>query len=564
MSHQVIPRKYRPQTFDQLVGQDAITKCFLSMIQRNVIPHALLMCGTRGVGKTSTARIFSKALLCPSRTEDGNPCSTCDSCKQVETGHHLDVLEIDGASNNGVEAIRELRETAHYLPSGGKHKIYIIDEVHMLSNSAFNALLKILEEPPPHLIFVFATTDPGQLPATILSRVMRFDFHPIKTPMLAKHLTFIAKNESRKISNAAINKIAAMGDGSMRDAEMLLEQVFAFFEPEHAVEVSDLETLFSLVGQDRICSLVEHIGQEDANGCMQLLAQMLSEGYDPYTIGLELQRFLRYVLLAVEAPNMLKLELEHSPELIKRLQTMRTLPGFTADCLLIMFQCLLKSLQTMRYADHPQWVLEACLLQLSKVRLWFHLGESMPTATNTAPHPVRPNPTPQPLQSEPSAKPRELSTPHAPAPSNTTPTQPPESSSSSETQTFFQTIQAKDPVLYGLVKSCHVHILGQQVTIAKGRNAFTFDQLKDSRNKKRFLEACKDSSFADKQIIFKDDAEGTTQMSSPSSALVPDLKERKQRLINSPTVKTLKAQLGAEITKVVEDKSVLDLEDTTK
>ena len=227
MSYQVFARKYRPQTFDDLVGQAHVTRTLKNAVEQNRLAHAYLFVGPRGIGKTSTARILAKALNCvngPTIT----PCGVCDSCKEITGGNSLDVLEIDGASNNGVEQVRELRDNVRYAPSKGHFKIYIIDEVHMLTSAAFNALLKTLEEPPPHVKFIFATTEPQKVLPTILSRCQRFDLHRIPANLIAQHLQFIAGKEKIVLDPAAAHAIAKGADGGLRDAESMLDQLVAF------------------------------------------------------------------------------------------------------------------------------------------------------------------------------------------------------------------------------------------------------------------------------------------------------------------------------------------------
>ncbi|KAB2647060.1 MAG: DNA polymerase III subunit gamma/tau, partial [Verrucomicrobia bacterium] len=222
MSYQVIARKYRPQRFADVVGQEHVTDTLSNAIKQNRIAHAYLFCGPRGTGKTTIARIFAKALNCtggPKVDFDDNDSRV----KEITEGRAMDVLEIDGASNNGVEQVRELRETCQYVPASGKFKIYIIDEVHMLSTAAFNALLKTLEEPPAHVKFMFATTDPEKVLATILSRCQRFDLRRIPTALIVKHLAHIAGLEKVKIDDAALYAIARGADGGMRDAESTLD-----------------------------------------------------------------------------------------------------------------------------------------------------------------------------------------------------------------------------------------------------------------------------------------------------------------------------------------------------
>jgi len=227
VSYQVFARKYRPQNFDDVLGQDHVTQTLKNAIQRQRLAHAYLFVGPRGTGKTSTARILAKSLNCV-HGPTVNPCGICDSCKEISQGLSLDVLEIDGASNNSVDQVRELRENVRFAPVRGKYKIYIIDEVHMLTQQAFNALLKTLEEPPAHVIFVFATTEPHKVLPTILSRCQRFDLRRIPAQMIAKHLSYIAKKEEVTLTQEAAEAIAVAAEGGLRDAESMLYQLVAF------------------------------------------------------------------------------------------------------------------------------------------------------------------------------------------------------------------------------------------------------------------------------------------------------------------------------------------------
>ena len=225
--YQALYRKYRPKTFDDVVGQDVIVKTLKNSIKNDMVSHAYLFCGPRGTGKTSIAKIFAKILNC-TNLKDLEPCNECVSCIQVNTNQNIDIIEIDAASNNGVDEIREIRNKITLVPANSKYKIYIIDEVHMLSGAAFNALLKTLEEPPSHVIFIFATTEPQKIPTTILSRCQRFDYKKISDSKIVERLKFIAKSEKINISDEALFEIARLSDGGMRDSISLLDQALAY------------------------------------------------------------------------------------------------------------------------------------------------------------------------------------------------------------------------------------------------------------------------------------------------------------------------------------------------
>ena len=277
MSYQVIARKYRPQTFADVIGQEHVTQTLTHAIEQNRIAHAYLFCGPRGTGKTTIARIFAKAL-----NVTGGPKADFDDndpkAKEISEGRSIDVLEIDGASNNGVEQVRELRETCKYAPASSKFKIYIIDEVHMLSTAAFNALLKTLEEPPEHVKFMFATTDPEKVLPTILSRCQRFDLRRIPASLIVQQLTKIAKEENVKISPEALYAIARGADGGMRDAESTLDQLISFCGDK--IEESDVLSMFGLTAQKQLLELSLAILGGEIETALRVLNDLAKGGKD--------------------------------------------------------------------------------------------------------------------------------------------------------------------------------------------------------------------------------------------------------------------------------------------
>ena len=275
MSYQVIARKYRPQRFCDVVGQDHVSQTLANAISGERVAHAYLFCGPRGTGKTTLARIFAKCLNCTDGPKVDFPDDD-SKCIEIAEGRSIDVLEIDGASNNGVEQVRELRETCVYAPASSKFKIYIIDEVHMLTTAAFNALLKTLEEPPAHVKFMFATTEPEKVLPTILSRCQRFDLRRIPVAKIVAHLAYIAKKEKWMIEAAALQAIARGADGGMRDAESTLDQLISFCGDK--VTEADVLSMFGLSSQAQVLSLTNAVLQGEAETALRELHELTSGG----------------------------------------------------------------------------------------------------------------------------------------------------------------------------------------------------------------------------------------------------------------------------------------------
>jgi len=360
--YQVLARKWRPQQFDEVVGQDHVATTLKNAIEQNRLAHAYLFVGPRGIGKTSIARIFAKALNCV-KGPTATPCDKCDNCKEIANGNSLDVLEIDGASNNGVEQVRELRDTCRYTPARAKFKIYIIDEVHMLTTQAFNALLKTLEEPPPHVKFIFATTDPQKVLPTILSRCQRFDLRRIPAVLLVKHLKKIAKDEQITIDDEALTAIARGAEGGMRDAESTLDQLIAFCGDKIAEK--DVLSVFGLVAHEKIAALTDAIIDGATNVALKTLKELDEVGKDLQRLLADLLDHYRNLLVltiggaGAELVDVPDTELE----LLKR-QAGR----IDADAVLRVIDALAGAEGRLRYALSKRIYFEIALVRAIKTR----------------------------------------------------------------------------------------------------------------------------------------------------------------------------------------------------
>jgi len=299
MAYEVLARKWRPQQFDDVVGQQHVTQTLKNAIESSRIAHAYLFVGPRGIGKTSVARIFAKALNCATGPTV-RPCDKCDSCREITAGTSLDVLEIDGASNNGVEQVRDLRDNVKYAPARGPYKIYIIDEVHMLSQQAFNALLKTLEEPPEHVKFVFATTEPQRILATILSRCQRFDLRRIPAGLIVERLGQIAESEGIAVSQDALLAVARGAEGGLRDATSALDQLIAFRGKQ--IEEQDVLSVFGLVARSTLEALADAVLEGEITKLLEIVAELDENGKDMQRLVLELIEHFRNLLICIHAP----------------------------------------------------------------------------------------------------------------------------------------------------------------------------------------------------------------------------------------------------------------------
>ncbi len=357
--YSAIYRDFRPDRFDQIVGQDHIVKVLKNQIAAGQTGHAYLFCGTRGTGKTTTARILAKALNCEAEDRSARPCCECENCRAVREGTFMDVIEIDAASNNGVDSIRELRESVKYPPVKGRNKVYIIDEVHMLSPGAFNALLKTLEEPPEHVVFILATTEPQKLPATILSRCMRLDFRRVSEEIIAENMRNICEARGISAEPAALALIAVNADGSVRDSLSILEQCIS--TGQDLISRADVAELLGTAGEEALIALTDSVIRGDVSEALIQLDQMIRAGSDVKQLMKEWLSHLRNLLMAKyveESAGLLNMSAENAE------RVRRQSGEIDGNLLNYAIEELSKTISESRWSSQPRVLLEVCIVRL--------------------------------------------------------------------------------------------------------------------------------------------------------------------------------------------------------
>ncbi|MDP3092884.1 MAG: DNA polymerase III subunit gamma/tau [Nitrospira sp.] len=390
MDYQVSARKYRPGTFDDVVGQSHVVQTLMNAVDTKRIAHAYLFSGTRGVGKTTVARILAKALNCE-QGPTGHPCNTCVNCVEITQGTSVDVMEIDGASNTSVDDVREIRENVKFSPFRGHYRVYIIDEVHMLSNSAFNALLKTLEEPPSHVVFIFATTEIHKIPATIMSRCQHYNFRRIARQEIIDRLRHVATQDGMTIEDRSFTALARASEGSMRDGLSLLDQAVAF--GGKTIAHADLEVLLGAVPQELVQGMSAAILSQDSPAALAILANLLDQGHDLKAFCSDVVEHLRNLLVAsvVSAGPELRGLIEATEEDIHQLalEAKKLTPEQLQELLTIFSQAE----DSLRYSAHPRFVLEAAAVRATRLVRQQEKRTEAPSQAATSPLAQKPSTT---------------------------------------------------------------------------------------------------------------------------------------------------------------------------
>lgn len=415
MDYQVSARKYRPGTFGDVIGQPHVVQTLVNSITTKRIAQAYLFSGTRGVGKTTVARILAKALNCE-RGPTGTPCGTCSNCLEIAQGTSVDVMEIDGASNTSVDDVREIRENVKFAAFRGKYRVYIIDEVHMLSNSAFNALLKTLEEPPPHVVFIFATTEIHKIPATILSRCQHYNFRRIARTEIAERLRHVVDQDKIVIEERSLMALARASEGSMRDGLSLLDQAVAF--GGKTIVHTDLEALLGAVPQELVRAMIQAITAQESAAALRVLAQLLDQGHDLRAYCAEVVEYLRNMLVVsvVTSPQEWQGLIEASAEDLAQMAA--DARSFSPELLQELLVIFTQAEDSLRLSAHPRFVLETAAVRATRL---------LRRADGKAPQAVQSTQTTRPPQAAPVRTGQPVSQARSADPMPSLPPRPPQS-----------------------------------------------------------------------------------------------------------------------------------------
>jgi len=489
MVYKVIARKWRPQTFDEVIGQKHVTRTLKNAISDRRIHHAFLFTGERGVGKTSVARILAKCLNCHAGASP-EPCGTCPSCVEITSGYSIDVHEIDGASNTGVDDIRTLRENIKYMPSRDRYKIYIIDEVHMLSTSAFNALLKTLEEPPEHAIFIFATTEPHKIPDTILSRCLRFDFKRIPAKEITEHLKAIAAKEHVSITPRGLYLVAREAEGSMRDAQTILERAVSYCRGD--VDDSDLEELLGHVDRQIIYQIIECILAEDVQGCMDAVNDVYESGVDLKQFYYDVLESLRDVVMVKALDDTSRL-VDLADEDVRRLESFAS--RISVDVLHRCFRVYFAAESEVVRSLFPQIALEICLLEMIYIKRAVPVDEiisRIDALTNRLGAPAGAGGVPAQSASRPQSTQAADPGEHSPS-VPVSPGYDPAVRGGDDIAAFLAFVQKKHPLAASLLSHGTLTLAGDNaINMAFPEGSFFFEKVKEPETEKKLAALCRE------------------------------------------------------------------------
>ncbi len=407
MDYQVSARKYRPSTFDGVIGQPHVVQTLVNSITTQRIAQAYLFSGSRGVGKTTVARILAKALNCE-QGQTGTPCGTCSNCLEIAQGTSVDVMEIDGASNTSVDDVREIRENIKFAAFHGKSRIYIIDEVHMLSNSAFNALLKTLEEPPPHVVFIFATTEIHKIPATILSRCQHYNFRRIARAEIVERLRYVVNQDQIVIEERSLMALARASEGSMRDGLSLLDQAVAF--GGKTIVHTDLEALLGAVPQELVRAMIQALTAQESAAALRVLAHLLDQGHDLRAYCAEVVEYLRNMLVVSVVPSPQEQQGLIEATIEDLAQMAADAKAFSPEQLQELFAIFTQAEDALRLSAHPRFVLETAAVRATRL-----LRRANEKPAQAMPPGQTPGPLPAPVRGEKPAQPVRANSPPPPS-----------------------------------------------------------------------------------------------------------------------------------------------------
>jgi len=472
MAYLVLARKWRPQSFAELLAQDHVVRTLRNALSSGKIAHAYLFSGPRGVGKTTTARLLAKALNCE-KGPTPDPCNLCGPCREISEGTSIDVLEIDGASHTGVDHVRELRESARYMPSRSRYKVYIIDEVHMLSISAFNALLKILEEPPPHVIFIFATTEPHKVPLTVLSRCQRFDFRRIPSQVIFQQLKRIAEAEDVRAEEEALRVIARSAEGSMRDAQSLLDQAISYSGGE--IRLQDVRELLGGAEGAMVQQVLEEVAKGNPKGALSAFSELFQQGVDLRHFLRELMGKVRDLLVVkVGAEGLLDSFLPEEKDLYKNLAE-----EVEVDHLQRWIEMLVRAEREMAWGGAGRIIAELTLVEMARTRKLMPLEEALELLEKL------------PQEGEP-LKPQvkyDLSPPKLREKQEEFSSQKPEETKGWERwEEFLRFVRGENPILASFLQQGRALLTGDGVKIAFSPGSFALERVLEPGNKRALLD----------------------------------------------------------------------------